>query len=133
MLIGKLALESGFSRDTIRYYEKLGLILSDEFSRHQNNYKNYSPQILESLAQISQLKTLGFTLAEIADLLKSFERSSLPCTDLPTKLHDKIALFDKKIGLLEQYRHKLKLVEQACDGTCDERLGLPGCFSTVRN
>lgn len=131
MLIGKLVSESGFSRDTIRYYEKLGLIRVDESSRHQNNYKNYSPQVLETLVQISQLKTLGFTLAEIASLLKSFEFSNQPCVDLPTKLHEKIASFDKKIALLEQYKQKLKMVEQACNGVCGDRAGLPDCFSAV--
>lgn len=131
MLIGKLAQESGFSRDTIRYYEKLGLIRASKLSRQQNNYKDYSPQVLENLDQISQLKTLGFTLKEISNLLKAFESTSLPCSDLPTKLQAKIALFDKKIALLEQYRHRLKVLEKACDGDCDDGLGLPGCFGAL--
>lgn len=131
MLIGKLASESGFSRDTIRYYEKLGLIRSDGSIRQENNYKNYSQKTLENLAQISQLKSLGFTLSEIADLLQTFESSSLPCADLPEKLQDKIALFDKKITLLKQYREKLQVVEKACNGVCDDGSLLPACFSAA--
>ena len=131
MLIGKLASESGFSRDTIRYYEKLGLINADATTRHDNNYKNYPPKALENLAQISHLKTLGFTLSEIAGLLESFESNPAPCADLPEKLHDKIVLFDKKIALLEEYRDKLKLVEKACAGVCNSGEVLPDCFSAA--
>ena len=131
MLIGKLASESGFSRDTIRYYEKLGLISADATTRHENNYKNYPPRALENLAQISHLKTLGFTLSEIAGLLESFESSPAPCADLPEKLNDKIALFDKKIALLKVYRQKLKVVEKACGGVCDSGEILPDCFSAI--
>lgn len=132
MLIGKLASESGFSRDTIRYYEKRGLIRANELDRHENSYKNYSAKVLERLSQISQLKSLGFTLVEVADLLDSFESSDLLCADLPAKLQDKISLFDKKIALLEQYRRQLKAVEQACNGACGNELGLPDCFSASK-
>lgn len=131
MLIGKLASDSGFSRDTIRYYEKLGLISADATTRHENNYKNYPSKALEGLAQISHLKTLGFTLGEISGLLESFESSARPCADLPAQLHDKIALFDKKIALLKEYRDKLKLVEKACAGVCATGEILPDCFSAA--
>ena len=131
MLIGKLASESGFSRDTIRYYEKLGLISADARTRHDNNYKNYPSKVLVNLAQISHLKTLGFTLGEISGLLESFESSTRPCADLPEKLHEKIALFDKKIALLKDYRDKLKLVEKVCAGACDTVKNLPDCFSAA--
>ncbi len=131
MLIGKLSKESGFSRDTIRYYEKLGLIRADESIRQQNNYKNYSPRSLEDLAHIAQLKTLGFTLAEISNLLKSIQSDDLACVDLPAKLSEKVALFEKKVALLEQYIQKLKAVELACNGACDDESGLPNCFVAV--
>lgn len=131
MLIGKLASKSGFSRDTIRYYEKLGLICADSSNRHENNYKNYPPKALDNLAQIAQLKTLGFTLSEIAELLETFESSSLPCVGLPEKLHSKIALFDKKIALLKGYKKKLQVVEKACNGACGDEGILPECFSAV--
>lgn len=133
MLIGKLAAESGFSRDTIRYYEKLGLIRADNLNRHDNNYKNYPPQILARLVQISQLKALGFTLTEIDGLLKSFESAGPPCVDLPAQLDAKIALFDTKIALLERYKHKLQAVGEVCDGECNNGPGLPDCFGAQRS
>lgn len=45
MLIGIIAQESGFSRDTIRYYEKIGLLRLPKRARRENNYKEYSPAI----------------------------------------------------------------------------------------
>lgn len=133
MLIGTLAAESGFSRDTIRYYEKRGLLPSNELGRHENNYKDYSPKIVERLAQISQLKSLGFSLTEIKSLLSSFDANDLSCSDLPRKLKDKIAMFDKKIELLKQYKSQLEIIDQACDSECGDGSGFPECFHAVES
>lgn len=130
MLIGKLATKSGFSRDTIRYCEKLGLIQPDNRDCNANNYKNYSPKTLERLVQISQLKGLGFTLAEIGRLLESFENQDLPCNELPAQLDNKIELFEKKISLLQRYKRKLITVKKACDSECGNSKSLPDCFDS---
>ena len=130
MLIGELAQESGFSRDTIRYYEKLGLIQVGAIGRHSNNYKNYPLSTLECLIQISHLKTLGFTLTEIASLLSSFDEKDNPCADLPKQLADKISVFDNKIALLESYKRKLLVIQAACNGKCNSEVNLPDCFSS---
>lgn len=127
MLIGKLAAESGFSRDTIRYYEKIGLLQLGQGDRRANNYKDYSLQVLERLGQIRQLKELGFTLAEIGGLLQALDGE--PCAGLPERLDEKIGLIGEKIALLEQYRSKLTAVRAACDGACGSALGLPDCVA----
>lgn len=129
MLIGELAKKSGFSRDTIRYYEKLGLINPDELERDNNNYKHYSQNALEQLTQISHLKSLGFTLKEITGLLHSFEMKDKPCADLPQQLAMKISAFEDKITLLESYKSKLLVIQKACDGECSSDIDLPGCFT----
>lgn len=129
MLIGKLAAKSGFSRDTIRYYEKLGLIEVDAADGLTNNYKNYPQRALDRLTQISELKTLGFTLTEIAPLIASFEQNEQPCSELPAQIDEKIAGIDVKIGLLSQYKHKLEAVREACGSGCGSKVGLPECFN----
>lgn len=128
MLIGKLAATSGFSRDTIRYYEKLGLLGEKELERQENRYKNYPPQALERLLQVRQLKGLGFTLNEIACLFEGLDSTPQPCAALPAQLDDKVALLDEKLALLKVYRSKLQAVRQACDGNCKAPRGLPDCF-----
>ena len=130
MLIGKLANESGFSKDTIRYYEKLGLIEVEKIDRHTNNYKNYSIRTLQRLNQISELKSAGFTLAEIVSILQDFDSPNRPpCINLPTKLDDKIANINAKILLLENYKRVLSEIRKSCNGECGTDRGLPDCIS----
>ena len=69
MLIGELAAKSGLSRDTIRFYEKQGLISVSWKERRDNNYKEYSDEVLETLLTIKRVKSFGFTLNEAADLI----------------------------------------------------------------
>ena len=79
MLIGILAQESGFSRDTIRYYEKIGLLRLPKKARRENNYNEYSPGILSRLRAIRELKKIGYTLAEIQQVIASYEMGGLDC------------------------------------------------------
>jgi DNA-binding transcriptional MerR regulator len=131
MLIGELASKSGFSRDTIRYYEKLGLIQLAILDRQPNSYKNYPQHILDRLIQIRQFKELGFTLKEMVGLFDAFDIQHEPCMELPAQLDEKIALFDEKIKLLEESKNKLIALRKACDGGCDSTQGLPDCFSVT--
>lgn len=133
MLIGKLASSSGFSRDTIRYYEKLGLLTVGNDHRRQNNYKEYPPQALERLNHIGQLKELGFTLTEMKELFEVLAKESSPCGDLPEQLDQKLELLRRKITLLEDYQEKLVAVRQACDTGCGISDGLPTCFATQKS
>lgn len=128
MLIGKLALKSGFSKDTIRYYEKIGFIQASGYVRQANNYKSYSDQTLERLLQIQKLKCAGFTLAEITDMLDSFDGSSNPCTGLPRNLAEKISTINAKIKLLESYKLSIQKIANACDSQCALDNGLPSCI-----
>ncbi|GGY61308.1 MerR family transcriptional regulator [Marinobacter zhanjiangensis] len=130
MLIGKLASSSGFSRDTIRYYEKLGLLAPGKDLKRQNNYKDYPPQALERLNHIRQLKELGFTLTEMKELFEVLATVSRPCGNLPEQLAQKLELLQRKISLLKEYQERLVSVRQACDSGCGISGGLPTCFAT---
>lgn len=132
MLIGKLATESGVSRDTIRYYEKRGLIHAGRQNGVTNAYKNYSAETLRRLFRIRQLKSLGFTLTEILALLDYLEKNQDACATLPAELDQKVALLDEKIVLLTNYRNQLQRVRQACDGHCATPDDLPECFGPAR-
>lgn len=131
MLIGELAEKSGFSRDTIRYYEKLGLLEITTNDRQENNYKNYSPRDLKRLVQIGFFKELGFTLSEVSGLFKAFSREGDPCADLPDLLDEKITLLDVKISQLQDYKNKLQTLRKACDGDCGGALDVPECFREI--
>lgn len=130
MLIGKLAAESGFSRDTIRFYEKRGLLSVGEDHVLGNGYKNYPAQALDRLLHVRELKELGFTLTEISDLLSLVETKEEVCVGLPEKLDAKIETLERKMKTLARYKENLEAVRESCDGNCSARNGLPDCFSS---
>jgi len=127
MLIGQLSEKSGFSRDTIRYYEKIKLIQSSSTNSLSNNYKYYSQNTLRKLAHIRDLKNIGFTLTEIAELMESFQKKSQPCAELPNKLIEKISSIDEKIKTLKYYQQSLNQIVESCDSQCVVDNGLPSC------
>ncbi len=67
MLIGELSAKTGLSRETIRFYERLGLIRIGRKQRRDNNDEEYA--VLARLLTIRRMRDFGFTLREAVDLL----------------------------------------------------------------
>lgn len=131
MFIGELAKRSGLSRDTIRYYEKLELLVVEH--RHaDNDYKIYGNDSLNRLQQIQRLKDVGFTLREIRQLLVQDEFKH-QCTDLPKLLANKLATIDKQIAMLDRFKTSLLGVKSLCNGDCEAYKGLPMCFAALKS
>lgn len=127
MLIGAISRTTGVPKDTIRYYERLGLLQLAPSGRRRNNYKEYADDTPERLVQIGHLKTLGFTLVEIGELLAVIERDV--CADLPERIELKIRGIDERIQLLQGYRARLDAVLAECDRSCCVTgSGLPSCI-----
>jgi MerR family transcriptional regulator, copper efflux regulator len=122
VLIGQLAKRSGLSRDTIRYYEKLGLI-SVPARAAGSSYKVYGPECQRRLGDIAQLKKAGFTLREIRQLASD----AAPCLGLPQRVQAKIESLDRKLEELTAYRESLARVERNCNEDCSKIRGLPDC------
>lgn len=104
MRIGELAKKSGLSIDTIRFYEKKGLIDVELFSRKSNNYRDYSEDSLERLMLIQQAKRLGFTLAEIQQWIRDFESDQLTADEKQSILGQKLAQIDNQIEELQSMK-----------------------------
>ncbi|CAG5074587.1 Mercuric resistance operon regulatory protein [Dyadobacter sp. CECT 9623] len=101
MLIGELSKQAGLSRDTIRFYEKQGLIAVGRKERRFNNYKEYSEDTLQRLLHIKRIKGFGFTLNETAHFLDMIERKQATCGDVSEKISEKVSLIERKIADLE--------------------------------
>jgi DNA-binding transcriptional MerR regulator len=129
MLIGDLVKKSGFSKDTIRYYEKMGLIKLNKKERRENNYKEYSQDVLVRLTLVKRLKLLGFTLHEISDVIDILLGETNPCTEILGTVDNKIGLIDQKIKELEEIKVRLKDIKQNCNGNCTMDDILPTCIS----
>lgn len=101
MLISELAKKSGLPIDTIRFYEKKGLITHELIQRRSNNYREYSEVSLERLVLIQRAKRLGFTLAEIQEWIKDFESDQLTAEQKQTILGRKLEEIEERIKELK--------------------------------
>lgn len=121
MLIGELSKKSGFSRDTIRFYEKNGLIELHKESRFENNYKDYSDRVLRRLRVIKQIKEMGFTLTEIKVMIELFEAGVLEQERGRKYIEKKIKKIDEKMEELKKIRTTLHNLVNAPKGDCQIR------------
>jgi len=121
MLIGELVTKTGFTRDTIRFYEKQGLIYIDRKERRGNNYKEYSEAILEKLLIIKKLKGFGFTLNESLEYLDLIEHNIASCTNVTEKVTEKIRQIEQKIAELQDLRMAMMNMVTTCANSCQPR------------
>jgi MerR family transcriptional regulator, copper efflux regulator len=116
MQISELAKKSGLPIDTIRFYEKKGLLDSELIERKSNNYRDYSQVSLERLILIKQAKRLGFTLREIQEWIQDFESDCLTTDQKRTILNQKLKEIDKRIEELKMMKVYLSAkIEHLCN------------------
>lgn len=102
MLIGELSKKTGLSKDTIRFYEKMGLIESKARQAGTRTYMEFSSEMLERIVLIRQGKSLGFTLNEIKHLIETWGKGSMP-------IAEKLKVIDLK---LEEIGEKMRQLEE---------------------
>ncbi|MGW3569860.1 MerR family transcriptional regulator [Streptomyces sp. NPDC000941] len=112
MRIGELAAQAGLSKDTIRFYEKIGLVSGQ---RLPNGYRDFAPETVTWLHYVRTAQTLGFSLAEIA---RNFEE----LRDAPDSAEALSALFEEKIRVIDARMAELA----ALRADLDARVGT-GC------
>jgi len=118
MLIGELANRSGFTRDTIRFYEKKGLIKLHWRSRRENNYKDYPENVLKQLRMIKELKHFGFTLSETANIISLWESNLFDCSYGVEKIQVKIKEIEEHIIELQALKSRLNSAIINCPSDC---------------
>ena len=112
MKIGQLATASGVSRDTLRYYEKLGLIRA---VRGENDYRSYAPETAQLVAYIRTAQSLGFSLAEIGTSLPALWGAEEPDQAVAQLLIEKVSAIEQRISALQSLRHDLlERIGQIC-------------------
>jgi len=115
MTIGRLAKQAGVNIDTIRYYERNGLI--PEAVRRASGYREYELSDVERLRFILRAKDLGFTLAEIGELLSlSADRD---VRGVKRRAEQRLEQVEHKIKELRRVRRGLKTLIDACPGHGD--------------
>ncbi len=111
--IGELAGEAGVGVETIRYYERIGLISRPETAL--GGWRRYPEETLRRLHYIRQGQSLGFTLGQIADLLV-MSRDGTPrfCVAFRSAIAEKVSELDRKIADLSVHRAQLQEFMVAC-------------------
>jgi DNA-binding transcriptional MerR regulator len=111
LTIGKLAAGEGVGVETVRYYQRRGLLSQPE--RRGSGYREYSEADRARLVFIRRARRLGFTLAEIADLLGPAEASS--AAEIARAAQAKLADVDTKLRDLELLRCRLRRLLHVCE------------------
>ncbi|MFF4960718.1 MerR family transcriptional regulator [Streptomyces sp. NPDC001222] len=104
MRIGELAAQAGMSRDTIRFYEKVGLITG---RRLPNGYRDFPPETVAWLQYIRTAQALGFSLAEIARNGETLREAPDTAEALSTLFEEKLQVIDTRIAELTTLRADL--------------------------
>ncbi len=110
MLIGKLAKATKTSHDTIRYYESLGLLEAPPRPNRFNNYKDYPESNVERISFIREMQSYGFTLREIAELMRLSKKENFTCSSAAGVLEAKVRDMDDDIRQLQSRKEKLSEV-----------------------
>ena len=105
MLINELSKKTGFSKDTIRFYEKEGLLDAAVSSRSDNNYRNYTDEAIDRLNFIKQAKTFGFTLKEIKRIIAEWD--SVSSEEAIDFMQIKIEKIEAEINKLQNFKDYL--------------------------
>ena len=116
MTIGRVASALGLSIDTIRFYERQGLIAPPR--RNFSGYRNYPEDVIDRLHFIGDAKRLGFTLKEIKGLLSQGVKSTAECGPVTRKAEAKLAEMNDEIARLQRLRVTLRKMVEACGGQC---------------
>ncbi|EPC4330158.1 MerR family transcriptional regulator [Enterobacter asburiae] len=108
MRIGELCAKTGLSKETVRYYERQGLLENIPQPNRSNNYKVYSAVDLQRLNMIKHAKMLGFTLAEISEVLAVWVDDNFTAEQKQASLRRKLQQLEEKEAALIELRARLQ-------------------------
>lgn len=115
MRIGELAEQAGCSVETVRYYEREGLMPAPR--RTEGNYREYRVKHSERLAFILRCRSLDMSLLELRRLLEAIERPDANCDPVDALLDEHIEHVATRIGELKQLKSELDAIREHCHGS----------------
>ncbi len=114
LTIGRLARNAGVKVETVRFYERKRLL--PEPPRSRSGYRLYPPEAVARIRFIRRAQSLGFSLAEIGDLLSLRVDRGTTCADVKRKAELKTEEIDWKIRDLRKMRKALSQLASKCMG-----------------
>ena len=117
---GEVAARAGVNIQTLRYYERRGLIQEPE--RRASGYREYPSDAVRLIRFIKRAQELGFTLTEIEELLRMRNDQTAKCADVRAAAQTKIGGVDQKIRSLRAMKRALGVLVNSCtsDGSTRE-------------
>jgi DNA-binding transcriptional MerR regulator len=110
---GELARELGVSTDTLRHYESKGVIARPP--RQTNGYRAYPAEVLPRLQLVRAALTLGFTLDELAEILKTRDSGGAPCRKVRQLAGAKLESIEARIKELTTLRDTIRITIREWD------------------
>jgi len=114
LTIGKVAEQTGCHIETIRYYEKEGLLPSPE--RSQAGHRLFTSQLIERLVFIRRSRELGFSMLEIRGLLAVVDGEQVSCEQVKHLADTHLTDIHEKISDLRRMEKTLKALSDQCSG-----------------
>ncbi len=115
LTIGKVAKGSGIGIETVRFYERKGLIA--EPPRTDSGYRQYPEEVVGRIRFIRRAKELGFALKEISELLSLRVDPNTTCADVRKQTEFKISDVEERIRALRGLKTALKKLAVSCTGS----------------
>ncbi len=113
MRTGEVAVQAGVNVQTLRYYERRGLL--DCPPRSPGGYRSYPREAVQLIRFIKRSQALGFTLAEVRELLHLAEGGPSACAPARELAEARIADLERKIGELRRMKESLAELLDTCD------------------
>ena len=114
LTIRKLAQRAGVNVETVRYYERRGLLVKP--LRSPSGYRLFHTTVIRRVQFIKRVQALGFSLQEIDELLNLKTEQRADCGEVWDRLETKISAIEEKIRLLEAMKMKLIQLSDTCPG-----------------
>jgi MerR family mercuric resistance operon transcriptional regulator len=114
--IGELAQKCDINLETLRYYERVGIMLPPP--RSQSGHREYPESSADRLVFIRRAQSLGFTLTEIKELLELKRNEDEHCSDVVHSIDAKLQEIETKILDLRAIRRALTTMKKLCQGDC---------------
>jgi DNA-binding transcriptional MerR regulator len=110
--IGQVATDAGVSVDTVRFYERRGLLPAPQ--RRPSGYREYPPSTVERIRMARSLQPLGFSLDEIIEVLQAHEAGTATCDSERWRLEAALDRIDTKLAELRRTRRLVTTTLQKC-------------------
>jgi DNA-binding transcriptional MerR regulator len=114
LTIGQLGRATDTKIETIRYYEKIGLLPAPR--RTSGNYRSYAAEHLQRLGFIRRARELGFSIEDVRELLELAAHGEKPCEEVDQLVARHLEMTERKIEALTRLRRELRDTLASCKG-----------------